>query len=260
MLANRGVEIVHGDLDDAVSVETALRNVQIVILVTVSQLGDPNLKDIEFRQAKCVVDASVAAGASHIIFSTTPHARELWTGGPVDHFDSKAEIEDYIRKSPIRSSFFAPAIFMQNLRTSMAPLPQEDGTYAITNIVHPNTPMAFLDIDDIGKYVAVLLHTLGDSDEKLLCCADGFYSFQQLADIISRVSGKEVRYVQVEEEDFARCMPPVTASYMCPMLRFFDQVGYFGPDTHRLVLEGRKCVSTDLTTFEEFAHKHLRQL
>jgi uncharacterized protein YbjT (DUF2867 family) len=37
------------------------------------------------------------------------------TGGKyqhVEHFDSKAEVEDYIRALPIKSAFFAPGSFM----------------------------------------------------------------------------------------------------------------------------------------------------
>lgn len=92
-LASKGVQVVYGDLDDPTSVKTVLQRVQVVVLITFSKIDDPNLKEIEFRQAKFAADAAVEAGATHIIFSSTPHATKLWNGGPVDHFDSKAEIE-----------------------------------------------------------------------------------------------------------------------------------------------------------------------
>ena len=99
----------------------------------------------------------------------------------------------------------------------MAPHAQDDGTYVITNLVNPNTPMAFIDIDDtddISKFVAPLLHDLNSSNGKHLCCAEGFYTFQQVVDIISRSSGKEVRYVQVPEQALSKFMSDPTSSYM----------------------------------------------
>ena len=53
----------------------------------------------EVAQGKNIADASVAAGATLIIWSSLPNVTEM-TGGKlsnVHHFDSKAKVEAYIR-------------------------------------------------------------------------------------------------------------------------------------------------------------------
>lgn len=39
----------------------------------------------------------------------------------VEHFDSKAEVETYVRNLPIKRSFFMAAFYMQNFQTMFKP-------------------------------------------------------------------------------------------------------------------------------------------
>src|SRR5206468_3067781 len=109
-------------------------------------------------QGKAIADAAVAAGASYIIYSSLFHVKRV-SGGKYNkagHFDAKAEVEDYIRTLPIKSAFFAPGSFMQNFRTIMAPQPAGDGTYALSNIMTPQTEIPLIDIEEAGKYVGAV--------------------------------------------------------------------------------------------------------
>ena len=72
-----------------------------------------------------MADAAVAAGATLLIWSSLPHVTRM-TGGKlsgVKHFDSKADVETYIRGLPIKSTFYMPAFYMQNMTSIYKPKP-----------------------------------------------------------------------------------------------------------------------------------------
>ena len=72
-----------------------------------------------------MADAAVAAGASLLIWSTLPNVTKMTDGTltGVVQWDSKADVETYIRSLPITSAFYMPALFMQNFLTIFKPKP-----------------------------------------------------------------------------------------------------------------------------------------
>ncbi|KAF9893201.1 NmrA-like domain-containing protein 1 [Aspergillus nanangensis] len=257
-IANKGIEVVQADVKDPATLPAALKDANTVILTTPTEYT-PDLKEREYRVVKSVGDAAVAAGVEYFIFSTEVHCPELWNGRAVDSFDAKAEAEAYLRTLPLKTSFFAPGMFMQNLATVMAPRPAGDGTYVIANIMAPDAKGPVIDVvGDSGKYVASLLYEPEKSVGVTLYAASGLYSFAEMAQIISRVSGKTVKYVQLPEEVYAGFMPAEMGGRMVDMMRFIEEVGYYGPDTERLVEETVARVKKGkLTSLEEFAEKYL---
>jgi uncharacterized protein YbjT (DUF2867 family) len=132
-LHSKGVEVVKADVDDVESLKQAMAGAHTVFGLTVT-VFDEHLKEREIRQGKALADAAVAAGVEYLIFSTLPHTGKV-SGGKYpkfEAFESKAEVEEYIRTLPIKSAFFAPGSFMQNFGSNMAPHPTSDGTYIHT--------------------------------------------------------------------------------------------------------------------------------
>ena len=86
---------------------------------------------IEFAQGKNATDAAKAVGVSHIIFSSLHHVTEATKGrlAHVPHFDSKANIEKYIRQSGMNATFVLPGYFMSNYAQMMQK--GEDGNYQL---------------------------------------------------------------------------------------------------------------------------------
>lgn len=131
-LANQGVEVVsvcvigrfirknylsnysQADLNHVDSVTAALAGSHTVFLVT--NYWETTNGDIEYSQGKNVTDAAKKTGVSHILFSSLHHVTEETKGRlkNVPHFDSKAQIEKYIRASGIKCTFFLPGYYMSN--------------------------------------------------------------------------------------------------------------------------------------------------
>ena len=73
---------------------------------------------VEVAQGKAVADAAVAAGVTLLIWSSLPSVAEMSSGKltRVKHFESKVEVERYIRTLPITGVFFLAGFYMQNMK------------------------------------------------------------------------------------------------------------------------------------------------
>lgn len=95
-------------------IRNAIQGSHTVFLIT--NFWETTNKDIEVSQGKAVTDACKEAGVQHLIFSSLRGLTEL-TGGRltnVAYFDSKAEIENYIRQSGVPATFVLAGFFMTN--------------------------------------------------------------------------------------------------------------------------------------------------
>ena len=54
---------------------------------------------------------------------------------------------------------------------------------------------------------------------------------------MARFSGQKLTYIQVPEEVFAGFLPAASRSALLNMLSYFEEFGYYGPDTEQLVKE-----------------------
>lgn len=107
-LSNRGVEVVQCDTDDRSSVKNALKGAHTVFAMTVS-LYRPGGMEAELAQGKAIADEAVEAGVQFLVYSSVPSPKKI-SGGkyPVDSFDVKDQVRDYISGLAIKSAFFLP--------------------------------------------------------------------------------------------------------------------------------------------------------
>jgi uncharacterized protein YbjT (DUF2867 family) len=259
-LAEKGIEMVEADINDPSTLPRAVDNAHTVVLITETRY-EKDLKEGEFRQAKAVADAAVAAGVEFIIFSTAVHCARLWENGPVDQFDVKAEIEEYIRGLPLKSAFLAPGMFMSNFSTVMAPRKQDDGGYLVVGVNDPETKIPLIETAaDSGLYAVPLLLDPKGMNGKVMYAATKLYTFNEMMEIISKVSGETVRYQALSKEAYAGFMKEEMGARMVAMMSFIDEPGYYGPGTAEKVWETVGLVEGKLTTFEEFAGRYLTDL
>ena len=256
-LQQKGVDVVKGDVEDKESLKQVMQGAHAVFAITTT-VYDHLLKQREISQGKAMADAAVAAGVSYFIFSTLPHAGKI-SGGKLqklDHFDAKAEVEEYIRNLPIKSAFFAPGSFMQNFGEMMAPHPVGDGTYALYNFVKPETQLPLIDTTgDTGKYVGAILADPEMYEGKVFSAATRLYSFDEIVQTMSKTSGKTVKYNKLPESVFRGFLPPESADHLIEMFLFIEDYGYYGPETKELVEHTAKQARGKLTTLEEYLVK-----
>ena len=254
-LRAKGAEVVSADLDDLASLKAAFAGVNTVFAAT-KTVYDEQAKERELRQSKALADAAVAAGAQYLIFNTEVHC-ETVSGGkyPVAAYDAKAEAEAYIRRLPIKSAFYAPATFMQNLAGMMAPrpVPDQPGVYAIANIFAGDRSYPWLDVvADTGKFVGVILADPDKYAGRTIYAGSALATMDEIAAKISACTGKTVKYVSMPEAKFRAFLPAAAQDAIVNMFLFCSECGYYGPDSERLLNESLAEVPYKLTALDEY--------
>ncbi len=93
------------------------------MLIFYQTVWDKGIPEVEIAQGKAMADAAVKARVTLLIWSSLPHVSRM-TNGKItgaQSFDTKAEVEEYIRGLHIKSVFFMPGWFMQNHLKIMRP-------------------------------------------------------------------------------------------------------------------------------------------
>ncbi len=148
-LSEAGIEAVPGDLSNAASVRAAAAGAYGVFSVQPSSgQGIYGVSDAdEVRFGIAVADAAREAGVQHLVYSSTNAAGAI-TG--VGHFDSKSQVERYIRSLAIDSTIIRPSTFMEILLLPDFGLVQG----RLTFFMNPDQAMQFIAVEDIGKIAA----------------------------------------------------------------------------------------------------------
>jgi uncharacterized protein YbjT (DUF2867 family) len=104
-LKQREVEVVNGDINDLESLKQVMQNGHTVFGVTTT-INEDQSKSKEIALGKAIADTAIAAGVQYLIFSIVPYAGKILGGKYkyIDHFDAKAEVEEYVRTLSIIST------------------------------------------------------------------------------------------------------------------------------------------------------------
>lgn len=256
-LLQDGVELVNADMENKESIKHAMKGADTVFAMTSATYELASKQ--EKTQGERLVDAAVEENVKYFIWSTLPHVEKISEGKILDvlHFDQKAEVEQYLRSKPIKSAFFAPAMFMQNFSAEFGPRPLGDGTYGIFNTVNPETKVPLIDItSDTGKFVGAILANPDRYEGKVISAAADLYTMNEVAKTISELTGKTVKYNQVTEEVYRGFLPPQAANDIVAMFKYFNDNGYFGPQMKDLVEWGAKQARGKTTTLKEYFTKN----
>jgi uncharacterized protein YbjT (DUF2867 family) len=235
-LETLGVELAVGDLEDPASLEAAARRADTLFaMATPFEAG----LDGEVRQGMNLVDAARRAGVRHFVYSSVAGADKL-TGIP--HFDSKHEVEHYLRRSNLPYTIVGPAFFMENFSGPMFREALESGVLSMA--LSPMRGLELVAVEDLARFFVRVISSPEDFFGERIDVASDEVTGQQAADLLSYVSGHRLHYqqlplslVQEQSEDLAL------------MYDWFERVGY-----HADILTLRhEYPEVGWHTFEEWA-------
>lgn len=211
-LLDLGAEIMQGNFDDPASLERAMQGVYGAFSVTVSRAG--GFED-EIRQGKAFASAARAAGVRHYIFTSVANAdRNIG----VPNFDSKNEIEVFIRDSGLPYTIVRPVTFMENWDNSK----EQMIASGYRTPQSPDQVHYFISVRDIGRIVATAFHNSADWIGREVDIAGDALTRREVAETMSRVTGQEIRYEQISWVEFAKRMP----EFVVQMERWYEKAGY----------------------------------
>jgi uncharacterized protein YbjT (DUF2867 family) len=213
-LRKLGAEPVAGNFEDRESLVRAMTGVDAVfIMSTPFEAG----MEAETRQGIAAADAAKAAGVKHLVYTSVAGANQK-TGIP--HFDSKARVEEYLQKLGVPYTVLAPVFFQENLVSPLW-LPAMKSQGVLPMALPARRKLQQISAAEIGAFAALVLERRAEFLGKRIELASNELTGEEVAQVLSRASGKEIRYVELPLAQ-VRAM----SEDMALMFEWFDKVGY----------------------------------
>src|SRR5262245_42486257 len=177
------VEIVEGDMSSPNSLASGLEGVHRVLMISA-----PTMDMVDTQRA--FIDACKAAGVRHMIkFSGLDARPDTTFSFGLMH----KEIEEYLEKSGLAWTHLRPTGFMQEYLREAPSIINEGALYLALGDVRLNP----VDLADVGKVGFALLRNGGHEGARLAMTGPEALTMAEVADCISRATGRTVRYVAV---------------------------------------------------------------
>ncbi|WUD76976.1 NmrA/HSCARG family protein [Streptomyces sp. NBC_00510] len=192
-LADRGVTVVAGSLNDGGSLAAAMDGVAGVFAFTTPfEAG----VEAEVAQGRAILTAAGETRVPHLVFSSVAGADQ---GSGVPHFDSKARIEAELASGDVPHTILGPTYFYDNalggaerIRGGVLDLP-----------LPSDRPLQQLARADHGAFAAeVLLNPAPYLGRRIELASDA-PTPAQMADALRAALGRDVRYERVPLEAIA---------------------------------------------------------
>jgi NAD(P)H dehydrogenase (quinone) len=192
---SRGFNALLGSYDDVVSLQKAMNGVDTVLLISAGDQGD------RMQEHKNVVDAAKKMGVKNIAYTSRclRDRSTLVNKLMVEHF----ETEDYIKSIGLKYTFFRNILYMDVIPQFIG------GSVALERGIFlpvADGKVAFALRSEMGEAMANVLLNEEFDNEIYNFTGDETYSFYDIAKALTELSGKEVKYTDVEESMFVSMM------------------------------------------------------
>jgi len=206
-----GAEVVAGDLNDAASLERAVKGAWGVFAVQNTREAGV---EGEEEQGKRIAKVARDVGVQHYVYASVGSAHRK-TGIP--HFENKFRVEETVKALRFPSHvILRPVFFMENLLS-----PWFLNGDKLTTALKPETKLQMVAVEDIGKFGAAAFIEADKFRGAEIDYAGDAVTMAEAAAALGELTGKPVTYqpipiaaVRANSDDFAK------------MLEWFDAVGY----------------------------------
>lgn len=173
----------------------------------------------DIDQGKNLADAAASIPSlTHYIWSTINSATTITEGKiAVPHFEGKAQVDDYIRKShpelAAKTTFLWVGYYgLNNVQIPMfkPALYSTAGKYLYLMPCTPDTPVPTIGLTskNVGLFVeAILAQPQLTQPAKYVECITELISNGKLMELIAELSGKQIEYVTMNWEEYQKLWP-----------------------------------------------------
>lgn len=233
-LINLGVEIRTGNYNDYTSLKDAFEGIEKLLLISSSEMVD------RLVQHKNVINAAKENDVKHIIYTgidiksfertVIPHVSQI-------HKDTA----DYLKETGMTYTLLNNTLYADLIALFSGENVLESGIFFPAG----NGKNPFVSRKEMGEAAAVVLSTTGHENKEYAITGNTAYSFSEIAEFLSDIAGKEVKYLQPDvttyiEELVKAGIAKESASFLAG---FGTAIGLNEFDTNRSDLEtllGRK--------------------
>ncbi len=198
-LAQSGVRVMRGDLDDRSSLDAAVDGAQGVFSVTSfwdTTPGSLRGPEREARQGKNLLDAAKAAGVAHVVQASGAGVT-IAPGLAVNR--GKLEVEEHGRSLGLPLTILRSVFFMDNFDDPVMGLGEPIRQGRLDMAFDPEMKLQMIAVEDIGHLVAMAFDGHPGIAGTRLDVAGDELTMTGIADTLARVIGHPVRYTGSSE-------------------------------------------------------------
>jgi NAD(P)H dehydrogenase (quinone) len=191
----KGFNAFLGNYTDVGSLELAMQGVDTVLLISAGDQGD------RMQEHKNVIDAALRMGVKNLAYTSrclrdrTTLVNKLMQ----EHFDT----EDYIRSKGLNYIFFRNILYMDAIHQFVGGIiALERGIYLPAG----NGKVAFALRSELGEAMANVLLKEPFQKQIYNFTGNNTYSFYDIANVLTELSGKQVTYNNIENSVFSQMM------------------------------------------------------
>jgi uncharacterized protein YbjT (DUF2867 family) len=194
------VELARGDLSDEASIAAALEGAHRLFLLSPPNESMLDLERTAIRAAARAAAGTSSSGLRHLVklsvIDADPASRHF-----IEHAHGVAEAD--IRAAGIPFTFLRPNFFMQNLLGAAPQIKSQGAMYQPGG----NERASHIDTRDIAAVAAaVFTDPTRHIGQTYTLTGPESLTFQQVADTLSRVTGKPIKYVDVPRDAARQAM------------------------------------------------------
>lgn len=245
-LKSQGIDVRVGDYNNYESLVAAFRGIDKLYFISGSDFNDRS------QQHKNVVNAAKETRVKHVIYTSFLRKDES-SASPIsfvvaDHIDT----EIWLKESGMKYTILKHNLYMDMLPIFMGEKVLETGT-----IYQPagEGKAAFTLREDMAEVAAHILTTEGHENKEYDITTDKAYSYNDIAAIISNITGKTIRYTSPSVEEFNKTMTEagVPEEYIALFAGFSQAISQGEIDKTNSVIE--ELIGRKATSVEEYLRK-----
>lgn len=190
--AKEGIEVRPADFNDQKSLVTAFRGADRMLLISTDAIG------ARIEQHKNAINAAKEAGVKHIIYTSWPKAETSKALVSEDHLQT----EKLIKESGLTYTILRNFNYAENIFHSIPTAIQMGVLYGTAG----EGKVAYVTREDCANAAAGAM--LSDKHQNRILDITGprAYSYNELVGIISEVTGKKLKYVDLSEAEFKNAL------------------------------------------------------
>jgi NAD(P)H dehydrogenase (quinone) len=236
-LIAKGIELRKGDYHDYTSLIKAFQGIEKVLLISSSDLNDRSGQQIN------VIKAAKEAGVKHVLYTSVQSKRNTPSFIPMV-VQSHIETEDYLKKSGLVYTILKNTLYADILPAFIGENIFEKGV----NVPAGMGSVPFAPRLDMAEAAANVLFGGSHENKEYVIAADTLYSFADIAEILSGITGKTIKYNDVTPELFIKQrtnegLPQEYAGFFALFAEAIKQNEFSLKESDLLTLLGRKPTS-----------------
>jgi len=241
-LSAKGINVRTGDYDDYNSLLRAFKGIDKLLLISASDIAN------RLKQQENAVKAAKEVGVKHIVYTSFVRKNETDTS-PIA-LVGKAHIET---DRLIKASGIPYTIMLNSLYADILPMFMGDKVLE-TGIFLPagEGKTSFTSRKDMAEAAACILTGEGHFNKSYVIANTRTYSLYDVAEILSRLSGKKIAYLKPSAEVYTETLSKagVPAEYIGMFAGFCEAIKQGEFDTTTTDLEN--LTGRPVTTLKEF--------